>query len=101
MIDFLVYLGSGKLLLFLLKKFPPTQVLMGKREVLRQLYSCDLCFGFWVYLFLSFFMDIKVDRVKNSLVRRLLVASISTLFAQCSSVGYAELFTTIRVFDNK
>ena len=101
MIDFLVYLGSGKLLLFLLKKFPPFQAFANKQELLQQLYSCDLCLGFWMYLFLSFFMDIRVDQVKNSLIRRLLVAAISTLLAQCSSVGYSELFTTIRVFDNK
>jgi len=97
MIDFLVYLGSGKLLLFLVKKFPPAQKFMSKGELLPQLYNCDLCFGFWVYLFLAFFIDVKVDQVKNPLVRRLLVAAISTLLAQCSSVGYSELFTTIRV----
>jgi len=97
MIDFLLYLGSGKLLLFLLKKFPPFQVFMSKKESLQRLYNCDLCSGFWVYLFLSFFIYIKVDQVKNPLVRRLLVAAISTLLAQCSSVGYSELFTTIRV----
>ena len=99
MIDFLLYLGSGKLLLFLLKKFPPIQVFMNKKESLQQLYNCDLCSGFWVYLFLSFFIDVKVDQVQNSLVRRLLVASISTLLSHCSSVGYSELFTTIRVFN--
>ena len=97
MIDFLLYLGSGKLLLFLLKKFTPFQVFMSKKESLQRLYNCDLCSGFLVYLFLSFFIYIKVDQVKNPLVRRLLVAAISTLLAQCSSVGYSELFTTIRV----
>jgi hypothetical protein len=101
MIDFLLYLGSGKLLLFLLKKFPPAKKFMSNGELLPQLYNCDLCFGFWVYLFVSFFMDIKVDQVKNPIVRRLIVSAISTLLAQCSSVGYSELFTTIRVFDNK
>ena len=100
MIDFLLYLGSGKLLLCLLKKFPPIQQLMSKREFLRELYSCDLCYGFWVYLALSPFFDINVKQIKNRLLRLILTACFTTFLAHLVSIGWNEKFGILVIEDD-
>ena len=100
MIDFLVYLGSGKILLYLSKKFPPIQQFMSKGEFLRELYSCDLCYGFWVYLALSPFFDIDVKQIKNRLLRLILTACFTTFLAHLVSIGWNEKFGILVIEDD-
>ena len=99
MIDFLVYLGSGKLLLFFLKKFPPIQTLSGKSELLSELYDCDLCFGFWVNLFLAPFFRINIDEIENRILGWLMFACLSTLMSHLMSTGYSEIFGNVVIID--
>jgi hypothetical protein len=54
----LVYLALGKLLIFFGMEFPLPTFLVESRIFktfhLERLFSCDLCFGFWTYSFVSF-----------------------------------------------
>jgi hypothetical protein len=99
MIDFILYLGSGKLLLFLSKKFPPIQAVMSKREFLRELYACDLCYGFWVYLFLAPLFDLDVKQIKNKLLRWVITACFTTFLSHIASIGYGEEYGTLVIED--
>jgi len=100
MIDFLLYLGSGRLLLYLSKKFPPIKHLMARGETLQELYSCDLCYGFWVYLFLApFFNDVK--QIKNKYIGWVLTACFTTFLAHLVSIGWEERFGTLVIDDGR
>jgi len=65
MTQLVVFALVGKLLIFLFQKFPkPTLPIIGKlfREgrLLDDLFSCDLCLGFWVYSGLAFLFEINL-----------------------------------------
>lgn len=46
----------GKLIMYLAKKAPYLAWLENKGSFFKGLFSCDLCFGVWVYFFLSLVM---------------------------------------------
>jgi len=71
---------------------------MQKSEFLKELYSCDLCSGVWVYFFLALFTDINM-KIKNKLLGKLIVACISSLMAHLMTTGYQELFGKIVIED--
>jgi hypothetical protein len=65
MTQLVVYALVGKLIIFLLQKFPKhTLPIIGKlfREgrLLGDLFSCNLCLGFWVYSGLAFLFQINL-----------------------------------------
>lgn len=99
MVDFLLYLGSGKLLLYLSRKFPPIRRLMTSRELLRQLYSCDLCYGFWVYLALTPFFDVDAKQIKNKILRWILTSCFATFLAHLVSIGWEQKFGIVVIED--
>jgi len=90
-IEFLVFLASGRLLQFFAKRFPPLRDTAQKREFTKELYECNLCSGVWVYFFLSLFTDIDM-KIKNKLVGKLILACLSSLMAYLISLGYEEAF---------
>ena len=52
MADVFLYLGLGKLLIYLIQKSPYSKII--KWGFLLDLFKCDLCLGVWVYFGLSF-----------------------------------------------
>lgn len=65
MTQLLAYALIGKLTIFLLQKFPKHSLpIIGKlfREgrLLGDLFSCDLCLGFWVYTGLALLINVDV-----------------------------------------
>ncbi len=73
---------------------------MSKVELLRELYSCDLCFGFWIYLGLSLFTkNINVENINNKYVGKFVVASFATFIMHLISTGWDELFGTVYIDD--
>ena len=65
MTQIVIFALVGKLLIFLLQKFPKHSLpIIGKlfREgrLLDNLFSCDLCLGVWVYAGLAFIIDVNV-----------------------------------------
>lgn len=61
---YIIYGGLGKLLVFILQKFPFTKLpLIGKLfegEFLKNLFSCDLCLGVWVYWILAILLRVNI-----------------------------------------
>ena len=92
MIEFAVI---GKLWIYLLRKFPPFRNIMGKWEFSQELFDCDLCLGFWVYLFLSPFFKIKIDKINNRLVSNTVLAAVTAFIMYLISEGWRNNFETV------
>lgn len=65
MFNLVAYLLIGKLLIFLLQKFPKNKLpiislLFREGKLLDDLFACDLCLGFWLYSGLAFLFDVNV-----------------------------------------
>ena len=65
MTQIVIFALIGRLLVFLFQKFPKNKLpfigtLFGEGKFLEQLFSCDLCLGFWVYVGLSFITNVNV-----------------------------------------
>ena len=100
MIEFLLYLGSGKLLLVFIKKFPPTRLIMSKWKFLDELYNCNMCFGFWVYLFLAPFFKLDINMIiKNEILGWIILACLSTYLAHVITLGHEEQFGKLVIED--
>ena len=62
--EFVSFLLVGRLLVFLLQKFPFQKTLISiffrEGGFLEELLSCSLCLGTWVYAFLGYLLKIDV-----------------------------------------
>lgn len=72
---------------------------MGKWEFSRELYECDLCLGFWVYLFLSPCFKIKI--LDNKIVNNTVLAMISTMIGYLISEGWRANFENVVVVNGR
>jgi len=65
MTQVVIFALIGKLLIFLLQKFPKHSLpiigrLFREGKLLDDLFSCDLCSGFWLYSGLAFIFEINI-----------------------------------------
>ena len=97
MIDFWLFAGIGKLFIWLTRQFPPARFIFSKWELSRELFDCDLCLGFWVYLVLSFFFNINV--IKNKYVNNIVLAGFTTFIMHLISIGWNDAFGEIVIED--
>jgi len=99
LVEFFQYLFTGKLFLFLVRKFPPVIVLSRKTEFSKELFDCDLCLGFWIYLALAPFFKIKIDTIENKPVRNTVLAAVATFLMFLISSGWRENFENLVIVD--
>ena len=99
MTEFFHYAVTGKLFIFLLRKFPPFRSFMGKWEFSKELMDCDLCLGFWVYLALSPFFKIEIETIDNKLVRNVSLAGVTSFIMFLISSGWRENFEILVIED--
>jgi hypothetical protein len=91
--DLLVFLGIGKLFIYLFQKSPIPRVLPD--GILKELSECDLCLGFWVYLFLGVILNKDLDEeIENQIISKLATASFATFVIHLLSIGWREKFST-------
>ena len=93
-VEYLLYAAIGKVLVYMLQKFPLVTWLAGKSAVLEQLFSCGLCLGFWVYFALAFWLKVNILWVQPVL-REIITASVTTLLVHLVSIGWVEQFGTV------
>jgi len=96
MTTFVVYGLVGKIIIFLLQKFPKhTLPIIGKlfREgkFLDDLFSCGLCLGFWVFSGLAFLLDVNL--VGEFLFSEFITGAVTTFVVWVFSEGWHSLFT--------
>jgi hypothetical protein len=99
MLDLVVFLGTGKVLLFLIQKFPWSKLpfigkLFSEGKFLEQLLSCDLCAGFWLYSTLAFIYDVNlITELKYVFViSNILTGALSTFIVHLLSAGWKSLY---------
>lgn len=93
---FLVYALVGKIIIFLLQKFPKHKLpIIGKlfREgkFLDELFSCSLCLGFWIYSGLGYLLDVNL--VGEFLFSEFITGAVTTFVVWVFSEGWHSLFT--------
>jgi hypothetical protein len=96
-ISYLIYLIVGKVLIFFGMKFAEDNEI-GNRFI-RNLLSCGLCFGGWIFTALSFFLGVVLFRelFYFPIISQIFTGGISSLIVHLISVGWKEQFLTINI----
>jgi len=102
MTELLVYLLTGKLIIFSLQKFPFQKVfprLFKEGGFLEQLFSCDFCLGFWVYSGLAFIFNMNLfsEYFYVLVVCEALTGIVASFVMHLLTIGWNDKFGTIFV----
>lgn len=94
---YLIYLFIGKVLIYFGMKFSSDNEISNK--FIRNLLSCGLCWGFWVYTALSFFLGVQLFREYYyvPILSELITGGISSLLVHLISIGWREQFSVITI----
>jgi hypothetical protein len=108
MIFYIFYAGLGKLFIFLIQKSPYMKFIIGffrgrSRVFLEELFGCNLCLGFWVYLALALLfqyanVNINVLDIPNApLISAIITGAITSFAVHVFSTGWKDLFGTFEI----
>lgn len=96
-ISYLLYLALGKLIIYFGMKFPYFQE--SKFEFVKQLFSCDECLGFWVYIFLSALTGIYTLPInlqfKYNFLNVVITGMFSSFVVHLISLGWKSKFEIV------
>lgn len=102
MIKFLVYLGLGKLIIFLLQKFPFGKIyvvgkLFAEGKFLNELFGCDLCLGVWVYSILAYLLQVNFfqELGYTPIIFECITGGFASFVMHIFSLGWNTKFQTI------
>ena len=95
-LDFVIFALVGKIIVFLLQKFPkPKLPFIGKlfREggLLDELFDCDLCLGFWVFSGLAFIFEIDIG-IYVPILSEFIIGAVTTFVVHVFSEGWNAKF---------
>lgn len=105
-LDYLIFLGVGRLLIWLLQSNgltrrlvawrPEAWLLQIPRAWCAELFDCDLCLGFWVYLIALFVLgpQTAIFGLWPGWVEVAVLAAISTFIMHLAVLGWKQKFTT-------
>lgn len=94
--DLVIYFAVGKVSIYLIQKFPLTQKLSEKSELLEKLFNCQLCLGVWVYTFLALMFGFYWKSfVYIPVVSELLFGACASFVMWLISLGWNSQFQTI------
>lgn len=96
MTEYLVYAAVGKLLIFLLQKFPPAKTI-AERLKITKLYECDLCLGVWIYWFWAFIFRVNVFWFYIPVVSEFLTGCVTAFIVHLISLGWKSEFMVYEV----
>lgn len=94
-LSYILYCILGKLLIYLGMKFPPLRD--NKATFIRELISCDECFGVWVYVFLSFVMNevLFQEYFYWPVIGNLVTGAVTSFVVHLISLGWKSKFEVI------
>ncbi len=102
MADFVIYALVGKIIIFLLQKFPKHSLpIIGKlfREgkFLEELFDCDLCLGFWIFSGLGYLYQINIagEIFYVPILSEFITGAVTTFVVHVFSVGWNSKFQNI------
>lgn len=91
-----IYLAVGKVAIYLIQKFPLTQKLSDKWELLDKLFNCDLCLGTWVYAFLAWMFSLHLQSfIYIPILSEFLFGGCASFIMHLISLGWNSKFQTI------
>ena len=103
MIKFIVFLLVGKLVIYILQKFPFRDTFIGnlfsEGKFLEKLFSCDLCLGVWVYATLGYIFRFSfIGSVFGTYVLFIdeaITGMIASFLMHIFSIGWNTKFGTV------
>jgi hypothetical protein len=97
MIDFIEFAVVGKILIFLFQKFPKNSLpfigkLFREGKFLDELFSCDLCLGFWIFFGLAFLFEVDITGIGVPFFSEFIAGAVTTFIVHIFSVGWNAKF---------
>jgi hypothetical protein len=97
--DFVIFALVGRIILFLLQKFPKSKFpfigkLFREGKLLDELFSCDLCLGFWIYFGLAFVFEIDFG-ISVPILSEFIIGAVTTFVVHVFSVGWNAKFQNL------
>lgn len=93
--EWIMFALVGKLLMFVVRKFPPVRDV--KNKFLRELIDCDLCLGVWTYTILSFITDYIFEYTSVPIIEQLITGAGTSFLVFLIVLGYQSQFSVIEV----
>lgn len=98
-IEFVIFALVGRIIVFLLQKFPkPKLPFIGKlfREggLLDELFYCDMCLGFWVFSGLACIFEIDIG-IYVPVLSEFIIGAVTTFVVHIFSVGWNAKFQNL------
>lgn len=89
----------GELLMFFMRKFPPASTFAKKRKFTEELFYCNLCLGFWVYLFLSAIMRVNIldGFYYIPVFSELVTAAFTSFVMHIAVIGWKDEYTVMEI----
>lgn len=95
--NWLVYLMAGKLLIYLGQEFPLPDFLE-RNENISKWHKCDLCFGCWIYVPLSYFLQTDLlslfGLTYTPFVSELITGGAISFLVHVFSIGWKDKFSS-------
>ena len=98
------FLLVGRLVIFVLQKFPFRKVIFIGRlfeegKFLEQLFACDLCLGLWTYFLLALLMKMNIvyELTSIEVLSQFLTGAIASFLVHIFSLGWHTKFSVIIV----
>ena len=94
-VEFVIFLGVGKLVIYTLQKFLSDNV---SNKFVNNLVSCDLCLGVWIYTALAtiYRINILTDVFPYiPVLSQLIIGCVASFVMHLLSLGWREKFSVI------
>jgi hypothetical protein len=101
MLSWFIFVGLGKLLIYLFMKFPLPKF-VEKINFISKLHDCDLCSGVWIYSIIALIWKIDVTNLWFGLpyvfiVGEIVTGCLTSFLVHIFSIGFREKFLNVTV----
>ena len=100
----IIYILVGRLFIYFAQKFPSTKLpflgsLFHEGKFLGDLFSCDLCLGFWIFSFFSWIFKINLlnEYFYIFVLSEIITGAIASFLVHVFILGLKAKFETIIV----
>ena len=90
MLDWLFVVVSGRVLVEVVRTFPPAK--NNRVEFFKKLFTCPICLGFWTYFCLFAFFGVPKVFMYVPLVSEVLMACLTSFTVNVFVVGWTTLY---------
>ena len=96
LVEFAIYASVGRILIYIIRKFPLTFWVVRKWDYLNDLVNCDLCLGVWVYWGLALIVGANVINTHYvPIISELITGAVTSFLVWVFVDGMIDKFGTI------